>query len=256
MRRSGKTMLYLCPLIMVMLCGCVKEINMATHEDLPYVVVCILSDSEKQTLDLYKPRYADQSEYTPVQEASVILKEHDKKVADFQYNGERWVCLFTPEYGHTYSINITIAGKQLITAETKMPDKVRLFEFKTYSQNSSGINEELQSVFYQFRTEGKIMEHGTIIRDTSFRYNGECNVWLYPIQEFDYISKSCISLNKFIATNHINADKFNINGNNALYMIENDVKSYYGKEYQWLQNTFPNIPVYNKFLHINHPAFI
>lgn len=252
-----KISLFICACLLLV--SCAEEINMATHEDLPYVVVCVLSDGKEQTLELYKPRYADQSAYSPVQKATITI-EDTQKAFEFHFNGEKWISQFTPEYGHTYWLKIEIPGEPTITSHTRMPDNVRLYGFSIWQESDDPVDRELESVFFQFRTEEPIMIHEIHARDTSYRYNGACNAWLYPLRKQKRTFGAADSEdrtythNSFVASDHSYADRFNISGYNSAYMVENNTAYYYSKKFQWLKTTLPDLPVFNKFLHIRHPA--
>ena len=119
-----KRLVLLLALLMV-LQSCVKDIYLDAGEKPKVVVECVLSEDPVQELYLSYTKGVSQKEADPLLEAEVCLIDLDQYQfsLDFTNVGEgKWILDYSAIPGHSYRLEIKVPGRDLITAETKMPE--------------------------------------------------------------------------------------------------------------------------------------
>ena len=124
----------------ILISSCVQPLEIKTDWDEPPVVVhCVLKriavdlykDAQytTQTVELCYASAAGQDGFPNVQEAEVAIhcKESGETYTFINEGNGVWSSEFTPDYDCTYSLEIKIPGRETITAETRVPEKVSLF---------------------------------------------------------------------------------------------------------------------------------
>lgn len=235
--------------------SCVEEINLDPMEEMPVVVTCVLTtETTEQSLDLFYAKRPSETGFVSIPDAKVVVREETAAggtVHEFKWNGEKYVCTFTPAYDTRYLLEVKTADGTTLSAETTMPRHFSLLpqEFSSpyiavlddYSNPLSGIwpfhiDDEVeyrQYLAYYFALE---TEAGTE------PYADELYAW--------------ISAGDRLSTDHKDADSFNLLPGNW-----NDLKVHpYLKRKGGMASDevqfFSAFPAYMKFIRIHQmPGF-
>ena len=126
---------------LILLSSCVQPLEIEPQwEEPPVIVHCVLKRNSSiniaeqyttQTVELCYASATGQDEFAKVQEAEVTVYDKDRKKA-FTFTNEGngvWTSEFTPDYDCTYCLEIKIPGRETITAETRVPEKVEVLKF-------------------------------------------------------------------------------------------------------------------------------
>lgn len=235
--------------------SCVEAINLDPMEEMPVVVTCVLTtETTEQLLNLFYARRPSETGYVSIPDAKVVVREDASaggRIYEFKWNGEKYVCSFTPAYNTRYMLEVETTDGIRLSAETTMPKHFSLLpqEFngryiavlEDYSNPISGLwpyylnrsVEYRQSLAYFFALETD---------DGIEPYADELYAW--------------ISAGDRLSTDHKDADSFNL-----LPDDWNDLKSHpyfnrrgeYAPEYYQF---FSACPAYMKFIRIHQrPGF-
>lgn len=241
-----------CLLFLLLVCSCVETIVMDPEEDLPVAVYCVLQEEDTQVLELYFVKGKAQEGFIPVTEAEISVISNGDRVASFQKEGgARWSANFRPEYGKSYRLEILIPGHETISAETRMPD-----DFEVFCYSPRDTYQEPYAVFsYELRREYRIP--GKTVYTEPFLV--KCNLWVFPLNQWVFFPDH-VSYNELIATDHPNADLFNVSGLalGDLPCFQDSVMARFPSNYQlfqrWFPAFYPDLPMCRSFVHINQPA--
>lgn len=114
----------------ILISSCVQPLEIKADWDEPPVVVhCVLTQDNKQTVELYYASAIGEDSFSKVQEATVTVKgenKHDVHTFTNERNGV-WTAEFKPSFDCTYSLEIEIPGRETITATTRTPEQVGVF---------------------------------------------------------------------------------------------------------------------------------
>lgn len=280
-------------ILLMMLSSCIEYVNLDSREEMPVVVNCVLTRDTVQTLRLYRMRVLSETGNAPVEEATVFLQGKDNNgkfqtVAEFhRTEGINWEVKFQPEYDTDYGLLIKIPGKEDITATTHFPEDLRLIKCRRWAFwedeiDIIGIPTTPVCIMYtaEVRKGKRYTEWNELKKKdgTPFKAylqvcENPCKFWVFPHtdttsvrptgkplnifnEEFYQYSGSRQAFAKHIATNHPGADRFNITAKrleNLSYwsrpMIQGET-DYSG----WCLYLCPDIPVFDGFVRIDHPA--
>ena len=105
--------------------SCVKDIYLDAGEKPKVVVECVLTEDPVQELYLSYTKGVSQKEAEPLLEAEARLidLETDEYSDLFSYDGEgKWTLEYAAIPGHTYRLEVKFPNRDLIMAETNMPE--------------------------------------------------------------------------------------------------------------------------------------
>lgn len=135
--------------IILLLClllapSCVKDVIMDANEKPKVAVCCILSDEPVQTLHISFTKGASKKEAEPVADAEARLIDKtggsDFEVGVFKRSDEsEWTLDYPAELGHTYRLEVSVPGYDLITAEQTMPSETLRVRCAAYNMLSGYI---------------------------------------------------------------------------------------------------------------------
>ena len=227
--------------------SCVEPITLDPMQEMPVVVTCVLTtETAEQSLNLFYAKRPSETEYVSIPGAKVVVREEASSggsVHEFKWNGEKYVCPFTPRYDTRYLLEVETAGGTSLTAETTMPKHFSLlpqegkdvFVLKDYSNPLSGAWPPREGkVFYR----QYLVYYFALETDAGFEpYAGELCAW--------------ISAGDRLSTDHKDADSFNLLPNNW-----NDLKSHpffnrRGRMAPEYYQFFSDFPAYLKFIRIH-----
>ena len=235
--------------------SCVEEINLDPMEEMPVVVTCVLTtETEEQSLELFYARRPSETGYVSIPDAKVVVREETSagsKTHVFKWNGEKYVCTFTPAYDTRYLLEVNTADGTTLSAETTMPKHFSLLpqEFsdshiavlEDYSNPISGLwpyyvdrtVEYRQSLAYYFALE----------TDTGIEpYADELYAW--------------ISAGDRLSTDHKDADSFNLLPDNWNDLKVHPFINHGGEKAPEYYQFFSAYPAYMKFIRIHQrPGF-
>ena len=227
--------------------SCVESINLDPMEEMPVVVTCVLTtETTEQSLNLFYAKRPSETGYVSIPGARVVVREEASSggaVHEFKWNGEKYVCPFTPRYDTRYLLEVETAGGTSLTAETTMPKHFSLLPqeashldvLKDYSNPLSGIwpLRDGDVRYHQYLAYYFALETAAGIEP----YAGELCAW--------------ISAGDRLSTDHKDADSFNLLPNNW-----NDLKSHpffnrQGRMAPEYDQFFSAFPAYLKFIRIH-----
>ena len=274
----------------ILLCtitSCIENISIDSRKEMPVVVNCILKMDTVQTMQLYQMRVLSEKKSTPIEDAEVYLQKNGETVAEFhKEEGIKWETRFQPEYGTKYSLLIKIPGKEDITATTIFPEDLRLIQCNRFAclLADTGIigiplrgygmhTAEVRKGRYYDEWQGTKKGDGSPFKAYMTVSESPCKIWIYSHTDTTSVSPGRRSLNitsedqyrfsgsdkpfsKYIATNHPGADRFNITLGRLAdmrYWNRPDIggRSNYS---QWSVYLCPDIPLFDGFVRIDHPA--
>ena len=227
--------------------SCVEPITLDPMEEMPVVVTCVLTtETAEQSLNLFYAKRPSETEYVSIPGAKVAVREEASSggsVHEFKWNGEKYVCPFTPRYDTRYLLEVETADGIHLTAETTMPkhfsllpqEAKNMYVLQDYSNPLSGAwpvrdghVRYIQYLAYYFALE----------TDAGFEpYAGELCAW--------------ISAGDRLSTDHKDADSFNL-----LPLNWNDLKLHpfferKGRMVPEYYQFFSAFPAYLKFIRIH-----
>ena len=108
--------------------SCVEAINLDPMEEMPVVVTCVLTtETTEQSLELFYAKRPSETGYVSIPDAKVVVRDDGSAggaVHEFKWNGEKYVCTFTPAYNTRYLLEVTTAISGFTSSKRLM-----LFEF-------------------------------------------------------------------------------------------------------------------------------
>ena len=113
-------------LLLCVLCGlmtsCLEDIDLDTGERI-LNVYCILDQGPEQELELSYIAPTGETNRPVVEDVTVTLFDGGTPVGQFTRLSEtKWNLAYSPQGGHTYRLEVTVPGENILTAETKFPD--------------------------------------------------------------------------------------------------------------------------------------
>ena len=228
--------------------SCVEPITLDPMEEMPVVVTCVLTtETTEQSLNLFYAKRPSETGYVSIPDAKVVVREEASAggaVHEFKWNGEKYVCPFTPRYDTRYLLEVETAGGTSLTAETTMPkhfsllpqEKSSTIVLKDYTDplSEEGLGSTNSYVDYlTYLVYYFALETAAGIEP----YAGELCAW--------------ISAGDRLSTDHKDADSFNLLPNNW-----NDLKSHpffnrQGRMAPEYYQFFSAFPTYLKFIRIH-----
>ena len=232
--------------ICLMLFSCVKDIVLDAGEEPKVVVECVLTEDPVQELYLSYTKGVSQAEADLLPEAEarlVDLDEYNFSVPFSPAGKGKWVLDYAALPGHRYRLEVKVPGHDLITAETKMPEKCSVrhafFQPHQFYFSSPGYGGEFE----------KVKKYG--YSGGSYYYNFPDNCWVYYLNDDDTISE-------IICTNFPGVDSFNLTGEvyvsdsltKPCISVEGDVPSLIKEQTAFLYPVLTGEDLHDKFLRI------
>ena len=111
--------------ILCLVCGLysssLEDIDMDTGEKILYVY-CILVQGPEQELELYYIAPTDGTSWPAGKDVVIRLLDEGTPVGQFsRVSDTKWNLDFSPQGGHTYILEVNVAGENPLTAETRYP---------------------------------------------------------------------------------------------------------------------------------------
>lgn len=284
MRNNALTLL---TILLCALTSCIENIDIDSRKEMPVVVNCILKMDTVQTMRLYQMRVLSEKKNTPIENAQVYLLKNGENVAEFhKADGINWEARFQPEYGTKYSLLIKIPGKEDITATTRFPEDLRLIQCNRFATlladtglvgiSLRGYNmhtAEVRKGLYYNEWKGTKKDDGSPFKAYMTVSESPCKMWIYSHTDTTSVSPGMRNLDitnedkyrfsgsdkpfsQYIATNHTGADRFNITSGRLAdmrYWNRPDIGSRSNFS-QWCVYLCPDIPLFDGFVRIDHPA--
>lgn len=215
-----KLRLLLLILPITILNSCVKDSPLIIKSPNEVVVNCILQDSTIQTLTLTYSKPLDKGlYYEPVQEADVKLFKNDTLIGNFEKIGSKtWEINHLPKFNSDYKLTITISGREVISAFTKIPSK------------------PIISFIGETKYNKKFIQREQLNNQWVFALNAETDGrWDNPFETPKI--NSADKLIESIATNHTEADRFNQSGDLSDIIGDNSTLPAYSFYVHLISNT-------------------
>lgn len=237
-------------LILVFLASsCVETIVLDPHEDLPIAVYCVLQEEGVQTLEIFYAKGKEQESFRSVTEAEARLYQGENPVATFHREGTSWKADYRPECGKSYRLEISLPGREPITAETRMPDDLMIgcYSRRLYE------DEKLYYLAYSYELR---VNTASIFHPTAYGepYNQAVKMYVFPEDEYnDNV------LGRFITSDHPGTDRFNVSpyGLRDMPCFQRDslrkVPDYLRFRMAWYPIWYPDLPMHERFVRIDHP---
>lgn len=244
---------YATTLLISCLCmlSCIKEVDFDSVEDCPAVVECILEKKPVQTLKLYRMMSLSDSNFIPIEDASVYLMKQTGNRDDFVAKFEKtrdgiWEAEYEPDFGAIYSLQIIVEGKDTLRASTRFPDDLKVISYtKIIRDGEHRFQSPSDSIEFVCKTcevhygsyskpftgaSGRF--YSSFYGDGSFKaytrsYDDACKMWIYPHKDvttpivagsLDYLYEEYYTFSgteqpyaSYAITDHPGADNFNIN---------------------------------------------
>ena len=236
--------------------SCVEEINLDPMEEMPVVVTCVLTtETEEQSLELFYARRPSETGYVSIPDAKVVVREETSagsKTHVFKWNGEKYVCTFTPTYDTRYLLEVNTTDGTTLSAETTMPKHFSLLP-QEYSSPYRPILEDYSNLLSGL-WPSYIGEHVYYQQYLAYYFALDTEAGVVPYTDELY---AWISAGDRLSTDHKDADSFNLLPDNW-----NDLKVHpyinRGREDmppEYFQ-FFSAFPAYTKFIRIHQrPGF-
>ena len=235
--------------------SCVEAINLDPMEEMPVVVTCVLTtETTEQSLNLFYAKRPSETGYVSIPDAKVVVRDDGSaggEVHEFKWNGEKYVCSFTPAYNTRYMLEVETTDGIRLSAETTTPDHYLMLplgsntelgsdtELKDYSNPLSGWPMGPGELVYW---RNRVYYFARVTGTGAQPYSGELLAW--------------ITAGSRLSTNHSDADPFNLLPDNwcdlkvhpyFYYPLAEDSKEYL---------FFSAYPAYQQFIRIHQePGF-
>ena len=228
--------------------SCVESINLDPMQEMPVVVTCVLTtETAEQSLNLFYAKRPSETEYVSIPGAKVVVREEASSggaVHEFKWNGEKYVCPFTPCYDTRYFLEVETAGGTSLTAETTMP---KHFSLLPQEKSSTIVLKDYTDPLSE-EGLGSTNSHVDYLTYLAYYFALETDAGFEP-----YAGELCawISAGDRLSTDHKDADSFNLLPNNW-----NDLKSHpffnrQGRMAPEYYQFFSAFPTYLKFIRIH-----
>ena len=228
--------------------SCVEPITLDPMEEMPIVVTCVLTtETAEQSLNLFYAKRPSETGYVSIPDAKVVVREAASvggAVHEFKWNGEKYVCPFTPCYDTRYFLEVETAGGTSLTAETTMP---KHFSLLPQEKSSTIVLKDYTDPLSE-EGLGSTNSHVDYLTYLAYYFALETDAGFEP-----YAGELCawISAGDRLSTDHKDADSFNLLPNNW-----NDLKSHpffnrQGRMAPEYYQFFSDFPAYLKFIRIH-----
>lgn len=236
--------------------SCVEEINLDPMEEMPVVVTCVLTtETTEQSLELFYAKRPSETGYVSIPDAKVVVRDDGSAggaVHEFKWNGQKYVCTFTPAYNTRYLLEVETADGIRLSAETTTPDHFVLMP-QAYSSEYFVVLEDYSNPIsgvwpLYLRSEVEYRQY------LAYYFALETEAGVVPYADELY---AWISAGDRLSTDHKDADSFNLLTDNW-----NDLKlhPFIKRRDSWLpeyyHQFFAAFPAYMKFIRIHQrPGF-
>lgn len=242
---SMKRLLAAFGFVILLLAGCIEDIDVLTGEDRLVVVNGMLTQEGEQELLLCWSGSGDDRDsavYEPIGDADVVLLQEGKEVGHYIHQGGgRWTLRYQPSQGENYALRVTgPAIEEPVTAETTMPEaQISAFSFPISIISSQGYIQPSLGLEVQSDDEESIL-------------------WIYVEQEAKSSNGTQTSLAKYIGTDHEGADLVSVS-NCSMRQYLND--GYRLHRVGHILDRYPyetldipgDYPLMQRYLRITHP---
>lgn len=235
--------------------SCVEAINLDPMEEMPVVVTCVLTtESVEQSLDLFYAKRPSETGYVSIPDAKVVVREDASaggRTYEFKWNGEKYVCSFTPAYNTRYLLEVTTADGTTLSAETIMPKHFSLLP-QEFSDRNMAVLEDYSNPISGLWPNyiGRGVEYR---QSLAYFFALETDAGIEPYADELY---AWISAGDRLSTDHKDADTFNL-----LPESWNDLKVHpfiirRGEKLPEYYQFFSAYPTFLKFIRIHQrPGF-
>ncbi|MBO4679739.1 MAG: DUF4249 family protein, partial [Lachnospiraceae bacterium] len=236
--------------------SCVEDISLDPMEEMPVVVTCVLTtETTEQSLDLFYAKRPSETGYVSIPDAQVVVREDaaaDGTVHEFKWNGEKYVCTFTPAYDTRYLLEVKTADGTTLSAETTMPKHFSLLP-QGFSSPSIAILEDysnpLSGLWPPHNIQGDI-EYDQYL---AYYFALETDAGTEPYADELY---AWISAGDRLSTDHRDADSFNLLPDNWNDLKVQPIFTRRGEKAPEYYQFFSAFPAYMKFIRIHQrPGF-
>lgn len=196
------------PYLLLSTLSCVRDTDLDAGEPPKVVVECVLSDEPLQVLHLSYTKSVSHPAYPPVgnAEARLLDLSSGERIGNFTYNPAqgRWELPYSAVPGHSYRLEVEVAGQELIHARQEMPLSTLDYEYISMFSGGGDLPKEYKSydmTVFRFRT-----------------IDAPAYCWIYgqvyhaDTGSYEHVGKIC--------TDYAYADPFNITGES--YVPVND----------------------------------
>ncbi len=230
-------------LFLLMVFGCVEEVDVDPGEARLVAVNGILTQEEVQELSLCWSAGGDKKVYVPVSDAEVILSCEGQEVGRYGHLGEgKWRLAYAGIPGRTYSLQVVVPGHDHpVSATTTIPEGViGIYRFPQDGLNSRESFQSCIGIAVDSEDENSVL-------------------WIYA----DYPANSAtgdsrIVMASVMTTDHPGVDMFNVANLSVKeyislvggYPLNGDILGHYSYE---TLTTYPeDRPLFNRYLRIAH----
>ena len=108
-------------LLVLLMTSCLENIDLDTGERI-LNVYCILGQGPEQTLELSYIAPTGGTSSVVGEDVTIMLYDEDAPVGEFTRASEtKWHLSYSPQGGHSYRLEVSVAGEEPLTAETRFP---------------------------------------------------------------------------------------------------------------------------------------
>lgn len=193
-RLTTSICLLTCCLLLIAFNSCVSDLPFDNQAESIPVVNCLLTSNDSiQRLSLtLSIKTGEKLRFKEITDATIGLSMGDSVVGQFNRNGyDNWQLKYIPLEGKTYNLKVILSDGKVLTANTTMPTR-------NYIVQNTGIDKYPSKNFIQYTT------------------TSPCWAWIIKsdslIQPY-YLPNSNDMIKDEFGTDHILADKFNMDGN-------------------------------------------
>lgn len=256
LRASSRRFLFIIfSMLITLMHSCVEHIEMDPEEKMPVIVNCVLENTDTQHLDLYYAKRPLQSSRIPIENAEVSITGGGGKYS-FEWNGEYYESKMRPKAGAFYSLNISISGKDSISARTRYPQKIYVIR-DGFSRGEGSVDfgpAGYYSIGTNSTADHKLLEDVTVwVTPEIVKYVAV--PWEEVPFMYDYVVVDSLQVDG-IFTDHAGVDDFNVGNKKWENVVDMTYMEnyYFGYLNQWekYKAHCMGLPMYGTFLRIIH----
>lgn len=144
-------------LLFGLLSSCLEDIDLDTGERI-LNVYCVLKRGSEQTLELSYIAPTGGASQSLGEGVSITLYDEGTPAGQFSRTSEtKWKMDYTPQGGHTYRLEVTVPGEEMLTAETRYPSVGKLHYVEALIPGGTEADGTIrpQTVFWEYELETK-----------------------------------------------------------------------------------------------------
>ncbi|MBQ7750084.1 MAG: DUF4249 family protein [Bacteroidales bacterium] len=231
-----------------LMASCVEPVDFSPAENLPLSVHCILTRDSVQTLSLkvLSPHGTAVPQALPDGIRVMLSGKGQDECWEFRRNTEsEWACAMVPEYGGRYSLSVSTADREILSAETTFPQE---FYVKQFMKIRPGLVINYLYCSCELRIRRFYHDYYTYEDLRGAAYRKSANLWIFHKEGQD------------IATTHPLVDDFNQTEKTVgeLPCFRKDSvklwKTSIFSQKIWIRDKYSDLPMHSQMVRLRFPT--